>query len=119
MILQYYSSKYEDEFYQLVNHEINDYVDTITIDKNTKYQKIIGFGGAFTEATAYTLKNISANHRDDVITSYYNKGKGNNYILGRIHMNSCDFSLENYDNVEEFDTELIKIFLIFLNDLNM
>lgn len=79
---------------------------SIKIDISKSYQSILGFGGAFTEATAYTLSRISEDKRREVIESYFDKEKGLGYSLGRLHIHSCDFALENYTYVDEYDVEL-------------
>jgi glucosylceramidase len=71
-----------------------------------KYQTFMGFGGAFTEAAAYTLAQIPEEERLKVIDSYFNRETGLGYSLGRTHIHSCDFALENYTYVEENDVEL-------------
>ncbi|WP_299064040.1 glycoside hydrolase family 30 protein [uncultured Polaribacter sp.] len=68
---------------------------TITINTNTTYQTITGFGGAFTEASAYLLNRLSKKNRDTILQAYFAE-EGANYSLTRTHMNSCDFSLSNY-----------------------
>lgn len=78
----------------------------VQLDASRKYQSIIGFGGAFTEAAAYTLSRMSEDIRQSVITSYFDKEKGLGYSIGRVHIHSCDFALENYTYVEDYDTEL-------------
>ncbi|WP_226583482.1 glycoside hydrolase family 30 protein [Halobacillus litoralis] len=79
---------------------------TLTILPEERYQTIMGFGGAFTEAAAYTLSQISEEQRMEVIESYYHPSKGLGYSLGRTHIHSCDFSLGNYTYVEDDDHEL-------------
>ena len=68
---------------------------SITINTEKKYQKITGFGGSFTEASAHLLNNLSAKNRRAILNAYFSK-EGANYSLTRTHMNSCDFSLSNY-----------------------
>ena len=68
---------------------------SITINTEKKYQKITGFGGSFTEASAHLLNNLSAKNRRAILNAYFSK-EGANYSLTRNHMNSCDFSLSNY-----------------------
>ncbi|WP_178023985.1 glycoside hydrolase family 30 protein [uncultured Paenibacillus sp.] len=70
------------------------------------YQTVMGFGGAFTEAAAYTLSRISPQKRDDVIRRYFDPQEGLGYSLGRVHIHSCDFALENYTYIEDGDVEL-------------
>ncbi|WP_163192431.1 glycoside hydrolase family 30 protein [Clostridium thermarum] len=78
----------------------------IQLDPTKTYQSIIGFGGAFTEAAAYTLSRMSEDKRQEVIEKYYDKEKGLGYSIGRVHIHSCDFALENYTYVEDNDIEL-------------
>ena len=80
--------------------EINKFSDKkasskITLDTSTTYQTYTGFGGAFTESSAYLLNQISQKNRDSIINAYFSKS-GANYSLTRTHMNSCDFSLDQY-----------------------
>lgn len=70
------------------------------------YQTVMGFGGAFTEAAAYTLSRISPQKRDEVIRRYFDPQEGLGYTLGRVHIHSCDFALENYTYIEDGDVEL-------------
>lgn len=78
----------------------------IYIDHTKEYQEIIGFGGAITEAAAFTLSKMSVDKRNEVLEKYYHKEKGLNYSLGRMHINSCDFALGNYTYVKENDKTL-------------
>jgi len=78
----------------------------VTINPNEKFQTITGFGGAFTESSAYLLNRLSAENRKKIMEAYFSKN-GANYSLTRTHINSCDFSLKHYayDMVED-DTNL-------------
>lgn len=67
----------------------------INIDPSKKCQTIIGFGGAFTESSAYLLNKLSKSNRDKIMSAYFSED-GANYSLTRTHMNSCDFSLGHY-----------------------
>jgi glucosylceramidase len=78
----------------------------LRINIGERYQTFMGFGGAFTEAAAYTLAQIPDEDRKRVIESYFNKDTGLGYTLGRTHIHSCDFALGNYTYVEENDAEL-------------
>jgi glucosylceramidase len=60
-----------------------------------KYQTITGFGGSFTEASAYLLNQLSRQKRDLILNAYFGS-EGARYSLTRTHINSCDFSLGNY-----------------------
>lgn len=78
----------------------------ISVDINKKFQEIMGFGGAFTEAACYTLSRLSLQQQNRLMEAYFSEEKGLAYNLGRIHMNSSDFAIENYTYVKENDKEL-------------
>lgn len=80
----------------------------INIHPEVKYQEIMGFGGAFTEAAGYTLAQMTPEQQDEMINAYFGED-GIGYSFCRNHINSCDFSLGNYAYVEDendtsFDT---------------
>jgi len=62
----------------------------ITVDTSKTYQTYTGFGGAFTESSAYLLNRLSKANRDKIINAYFGSD-GAKYSLQRTHMNSCDF----------------------------
>jgi glucosylceramidase len=79
---------------------------SLEIHPEQKYQIITGFGGSFTEASAYLLNRVSPANRDKVLEAYFGES-GARYSLTRTHMNSCDFSLSNYSYAPvDGDTEL-------------
>lgn len=78
----------------------------ILINKDQQFQEILGFGGAFTEAACYTLSQMSSNRRKEVLEAYFNRNNGLGYNIGRVHIHSCDFSLENYTYVDDYDVDL-------------
>ena len=81
-------------------------VGSINLLPEEKYQTITGFGGAFTESSAYLLNKLSKENRKKIIDAYFSK-EGANYSLTRTHMNSCDFSVSNYSYTPvEGDKEL-------------
>lgn len=78
----------------------------ISIFPDIEYQEIKGFGGAFTEAAATTIDKLSKENRDKILKLYFDDNEGIGYNFGRVHINSCDFSLGNYSCVEEGDETL-------------
>jgi len=67
----------------------------ITINPEKKYQTITGFGGSFTESSAYLLNRLSKPNRDKILQAYFGE-QGARYSLTRTHIASSDFSLNNY-----------------------
>ncbi|MEM0542625.1 glycoside hydrolase family 30 protein [Flavobacterium sp. j3] len=67
----------------------------IAINPKQKFQTITGFGGSFTEASAFLLNRLSKENRKKILDAYFSE-EGANYSLTRTHIASCDFSLSNY-----------------------
>lgn len=77
------------------------------------YQRIVGFGGAFTEAGAYVFAHMPPDLQDRFIELCFGGARGgdparggNAYTLCRTHIQSCDFALGNYAYVRPFDKRL-------------
>lgn len=81
----------------------------IYLYKDIRGQKFNGFGGAFTEAAAYNWLQLSPKLRQDFM-EYYFGPSGLRYTLGRSHINSCDFSLDNYACVTDPEDEELQGF---------
>ena len=77
----------------------------INIFPEFKYQSILGFGGAFTETSAYNFSLLSPESRQKLAELYFGKS-GIGLNLCRASINSCDFSLDEYTYVEDGDVEL-------------
>ncbi len=102
----YETSESGNQLTQLTEFELTDSVSQITLNPEKKYQTITGFGGAFTESSAYLLNKLSKENRAKIIEAYFGES-GAKYSLTRTHMNSCDFSLSNYSYTPvEGDKEL-------------
>ncbi|KAF4675640.1 hypothetical protein FOL46_000832 [Perkinsus olseni] len=77
------------------------------------HRPVEGFGGAFTAASAVNYKKLSDEDKRRFIELYFGQS-GLRYTMGRIPINSCDFSpyTYNFDNVsddftlEHFDDSL-------------
>ncbi len=83
----------------------------ITVLPNETHQVITGFGGSFTEASAYLLNRLGAENRNNILNAYFSE-EGSNYSLTRTHINSCDFSLGNYSYAPVADDLDLKHFSI-------
>ncbi|KAL3841983.1 hypothetical protein ACJMK2_020059 [Sinanodonta woodiana] len=75
------------------------------------YQTIIGFGGAFTDATGINVMSLPEGAQEKWLKSYFSS-EGIQYSIGRIPMASCDFSTYpySYDNTSG-DFEMTKFSL--------
>ena len=68
---------------------------TLKVNPEVRFQSIVGFGGAFTEAGAHALSELSGDKRAEVLRDYF-APEGAHLSLTRTHIASCDFSLKNY-----------------------
>ncbi|TYZ63073.1 hypothetical protein PybrP1_001962, partial [[Pythium] brassicae (nom. inval.)] len=100
-----------------LRHEKLTFVDgaadeaDITIDATTKYQKIIGFGGAFTDATAINLYKMPPDLQQKILDAYYSE-EGIQYTTARIPIASTDFSESVYSYnpvVDDFEMKHFSI----------
>ncbi len=73
----------------------------VRVDSSRRFQTVLGFGGAFTEAAAVTWQKLSPDRQAEVLTACFDPQQGHGYTLCRVHMNSCDFALGNYAHVEQ------------------
>lgn len=64
------------------------------------YQTWKGFGGAFTEAAGYTWSKLTSVSQKEFTDAYFSPD-GIGYTFCRMHINSCDFALDNYAYLEE------------------
>ncbi|MCD7813997.1 MAG: glycoside hydrolase [Lachnospiraceae bacterium] len=64
------------------------------------FQTIDGFGGAMTESTAWLLSKMPADTRRELM-DYFFGADGLNMRFIRVHMDSCDYSLSEYQAVED------------------
>lgn len=95
-------------FWEEQTRETSDGMDVMHMLKifpELTEQEIEGFGGAFTEASAVSFSELSEEAKEEFLEGYFGEG-GLGYVLGRMHMNSCDFGLGNYAYVEEGDEDL-------------
>ena len=85
---------------------------SLWVDSQRRFQTMLGFGGAFTEAAAITWQKLSPVVQKQVLVDYFSKTAGHGYRLCRVHMNSCDFALGNYAHVEQAGDTALKSFNI-------
>ncbi|QPC45518.1 glycoside hydrolase family 30 protein [Mangrovibacillus cuniculi] len=75
-------------------------MNVINIYPEIEYQTFDGFGGAITEASAYTFSKMSEASQKKLVDAYFSES-GNNYNMIRTHIDSCDFSLGQYEAMSD------------------
>lgn len=96
---------------RLTDFESKESKVTIKLFPDSTFQTITGFGGAFTESSAYLLNQLSKANRNKILEAYFGTN-GAAYSLTRTHMNSCDFSLSNYSYSPVVGDTLLEYFSI-------
>ena len=86
----------------------------VKINKSIERQTLLGFGGSFTEASSSIYSGLDIDKKEEIIEAYFG-ASGNRYSMARTHINSCDFSLENYAHVEAAGDRELKTFSISRN----
>ncbi|TMW62444.1 hypothetical protein Poli38472_005062 [Pythium oligandrum] len=74
----------------------------LIIDTSATYQQILGFGGAFTDATAINVYKMKEAVQQRIVDAYFSD-KGLQYTIGRVPIASTDFSesVYSYNPVED------------------
>lgn len=85
----------ETEFDLIDENRVN-----IQVNQDDVKQTLVGFGGAFTEAAAATYHRATPEIQQQIIKMYFDEEEGLGYELGRMTINSCDFSLSNYTYIK-------------------
>mgnify|MGYP002616932723 FL=1 len=98
----------------VANDTGKDRVNIYPVEK----QEILGFGGAFTESSAYTYAQLDAAGKAAAMERLFGKS-GLRYNFCRICIGSSDFSLDQYDylapgatNLESFSIERARRYVI-------
>lgn len=85
--------------------------DQISIFPEQVFQTITGFGGSFTQASAYLMNRLGEKNRERILEAYFGES-GARYSLTRTHINSCDFSLGHYSYAQVAGDSELKHFSI-------
>lgn len=69
-----------------------------------QYQTFEGFGGALTESAGYIFNQMEKVDQDEMLKQYFDADHMK-YRMVRIPIDSCDFSLDHYEAVEDAEDE--------------
>lgn len=90
---------------------------TLTVNTNVKFQKILGFGGAFTGSTGYNIKQLPEAAQRKLLESLFGEN-GIEFSMSRVPIGSTDFSLSSYTLDDHADDMDLKYFALHSEDLN-
>ena len=82
---------------------------SIVLDPGTVYQEILGFGGAFTDASCYLFQRMESDARHALLSDLYGSS-GLGLSIGRTCIGTSDYSTKmySYDDSPDPDPELKK-----------
>lgn len=83
----------------------NAKVARVSLDPKRRAQTILGFGGAFTESTAYLFSLLPHETQEKFLQDYFDCETGLGYTMGRVSIHSNDFSLASYVYTKGEDTQ--------------
>ncbi|MDQ6634493.1 MAG: glycosyl hydrolase [Gemmatimonadota bacterium] len=70
---------------------------TLMVDTATTYQRMIGFGAAFTDASVYLMRQrMTPEQREALLQDLFGRTTGIGLSLARVTMGASDFSLRHY-----------------------
>jgi len=90
---------------------------TVEVQHNEKYQKILGFGGAFTDATGINIAKLPKPLQERLLKDYFAQD-GLEYRLGRIPIGGSDFSTRAYSYDDNPGGETLEKFALQPEDFN-
>lgn len=79
---------------------------SVFVNPNKTFQKLLGIGGAITDASAEVFAQLSDEKQQEFLKAYYDPEDGIGYSLTRTTIHSCDFSVASYTYIEENDKAL-------------
>ncbi|MDF2614659.1 MAG: srfJ [Clostridia bacterium] len=124
------STKYSKDWFKewdpiTMQKDVNEEeMKLLMVYSDITYQSIEGFGGAFTQASAYNYSKMNEILKKEILESYFSPN-GLNYNIGRTHIGSCDFSFGQFSycdkegdfSLDTFDISCDKDYLIpFIKD---
>ncbi len=80
----------------------------IIFDRQKRYQKHLGFGGAVTDSATISFNYLSDDKKEEYLNAYFSP-QGLNYHLLRYPLGSCDFSTHNYHYLSDEDINHLSV----------
>jgi glucosylceramidase len=79
---------------------------SVFVNPNKRFQKVLGFGGAITDASAEVFAKLPADRQKEMLKAYYDKDEGIGYSLARTSIHSSDFGSGSHTYIKEGDKSL-------------
>jgi glucosylceramidase len=72
----------------------------IFVNPQKRFQKILGFGGAITDASSEVFAKLSDETQEELLKAYFDKDEGIGYNLIRTSIHSSDFGSASHTYIE-------------------
>lgn len=97
-----FGSTWQDHFHQTAAFRRDPGVENqaVNLYPDAAFRTMEGFGGAVTDSAAYVYSLMDEDQKRELMRSYFSPEEMN-YGLVRVHMDSCDFSLEQYEAMSD------------------
>jgi len=79
---------------------------SVFVNPNKRFQKVLGIGGAITDASAEVFAKLPADKQNEMLKAYYDRDAGIGYSLARTTIHSSDFGSGSHTYIEEGDKSL-------------
>ena len=80
----------------------------VNLCPDVTYDTFEGFGGAITEAAAYVYSLLDETQKEELLLAYFTPERMN-YTMVRIHLDSCDFCLGEYEAMSAPDRKSTRL----------
>jgi len=81
---------------------------TIVVDDTTRYQEMVGFGAAITDAAAMNINRLAPDRREALLRDLFDADSGIGLSFTRLTIGASDFSTHHYSFVDEPDLTLAR-----------
>ena len=79
---------------------------SVFVNPNKRYQKVLGFGGAITDASSEVFASLPLDKQEELLKAYFDKDEGIGYTLIRTSIHSSDFGSASHTYIDEGDKTL-------------
>jgi len=87
-------------------HALTEKENSVFVDPARRFQRVLGIGGAITDASAEVFAKLSPGKQAEFLRAYYDPRAGIGYTLLRTTIHSSDFSSASYTYIKEGDATL-------------
>lgn len=74
----------------------DEMASSVMLDASRRFQTIVGFGAALTDASAETFFKLPKAKQTEFLAACFDPVKGLGYSIARTNIHSCDFSSDSY-----------------------